>query len=99
MPVYQSMDEAFRKHPEVSVVVNFASFRSVHSTVMEILEYSKQIKTIAIIAEGVPESQTRALNKVAKTKQVGIIVSMAKYGLELSKTCFFLWVRYIFSRS
>jgi succinyl-CoA synthetase alpha subunit len=41
------MDEAFQKHPEVSVVVNFASFRSVYGSVMEMLEnHSKQIKTI-----------------------------------------------------
>ena len=73
MPVYQSMQEAFEKHPEVSVVVNFASFRSVYSSVMEILEYSDQIKTIGIIAEGVPESQTRAFNKAASKKNVGII--------------------------
>ena len=47
VPVYQSMKEAFLKHPEVSVVVNFASFRSVFESVMETLEYSNQIKTIA----------------------------------------------------
>jgi ATP citrate (pro-S)-lyase len=74
LPVYQSMEEAFRKHPEVSVAVNFASFRSVYDSVMEMLEkYSEQIKTIAIIAEGVPESQTRKFNKVAMEKGVGII--------------------------
>lgn len=74
LPVYESMEEAFRKHPEVSVVVNFASFRSVYDSVMEKLEnHSEQIKTIAIIAEGVPESQTRKFNKVAMEKGVGII--------------------------
>ena len=73
LPVYQNMKEACEKHPEVSVMVNFASFRSVYSSVMETLEYSDQIKTIAIIAEGVPESQTRALNKEAEKKKVGII--------------------------
>ena len=47
LPVYESMDEAFQKHPEVSVVVNFASFRSVYGSVMEMLEnHSEQIKTI-----------------------------------------------------
>lgn len=35
-----------------NVVVNFASFRSVHETVLEILKFNEQIKTIAIIAEG-----------------------------------------------
>jgi len=74
LPVYQNMEEAFKKHPEVSVVVNFASFRSVHGSVMEMLDnHSNQIKTIAIIAEGIPESQTRAFNKVAVDKGVGII--------------------------
>ena len=64
------MEEAFQKHPEVSVVVNFASFRSVYTSVLEILEYADQIKTIAIIAEGVPESQTRRINKAAHDKGV-----------------------------
>eukprot|EP00978_Attheya_sp_CCMP212_P000190 scaffold345_cov44-Attheya_sp.AAC.2 len=73
MPVFQSMKEAFDKHPEVTVMVNFASFRSVYSSVLETLEFSDKIKTIAIIAEGVPESQTRALNKMAQDKGVGII--------------------------
>lgn len=73
MPVYQKMKETFEKHPDASVLVNFASFRSVHSSVMEALQFSDQIKTIAIIAEGVPESQTRAFNKVAHDKGVGII--------------------------
>lgn len=73
MPVYQQMKECYEKHPDASVVVNFASMRSVYTSVTEILEFSKQIKTIAIIAEGVPESQTRALNMKANEKGVGII--------------------------
>lgn len=40
MPVYQSMGEAFKKHTDVTVVVNFASFRSVSSSAMEMLEFS-----------------------------------------------------------
>lgn len=48
LPVYQNTSEALKKHPEVSVVVNFASFRSVYGSVMDMLEnYSEQIKTIA----------------------------------------------------
>ena len=74
IPVYQNMKEAFAKHPEVTVCVNFASFRSVYASVMEMLDFAPQpIKAIAIIAEGVPESQTRALNKAALKKNVGII--------------------------
>lgn len=42
------------KHADVDTVVNFASSRSVYSSTMELMEFP-QIKTIAIIAEGVPE--------------------------------------------
>jgi len=86
VPVYQSMKEAFSKHPEVSVVVNFASFRSVYESVMETLQYSDQIKTIAIIAKGVPELQTRAFIKVASQKKVGIIGPATVGGIKPS--CF-----------
>lgn len=54
LPVYQEVAKAVSKHPDVDMVVNFASSRSVYSSTMELMEYP-QIKTIAIIAEGVPE--------------------------------------------
>lgn len=54
LPVYQEVSKAVAKHPDVDVVVNFASSRSVYSSTLELMEYP-QIKTIAIIAEGVPE--------------------------------------------
>ena len=73
IPVYQSMADACAKHSDASVVVNFASFRSVYDSVKETLDLTSNIKTIAIIAEGVPESQTRKLNKLAQDRGVGII--------------------------
>jgi ATP citrate (pro-S)-lyase len=73
IPVYTSIGEAVRKHPETSMMINFASFRSVYETVNEALEYSEQIKTIAIIAEGVPESQTRQIIRRADSLRVGIV--------------------------
>jgi ATP citrate (pro-S)-lyase len=54
LPVYQDVSKAVAKHADVDTVVNFASSRSVYSSTMELMEYP-QIKTIAIIAEGVPE--------------------------------------------
>jgi len=73
IPVYAKMSEAVQKHPEVEVMVNFASFRSVYSSVTETLDVAPQIKTIAIIAEGVPESRTKSLIEKAKSKGVNII--------------------------
>jgi ATP citrate (pro-S)-lyase len=72
LPVYQEVPKAIAKHPEVDVVVNFASSRSVYSSTMELMNYP-QIKTIAIIAEGVPERRAREIAYVAKKKGVTII--------------------------
>ena len=73
IPVYTTIKEAVMKHKDTSCMVNFASFRSVHETVMDAFQYSDQLKTVAIIAEGVPEMQTRELIATAERKGVGII--------------------------
>eukprot|EP00416_Gambierdiscus_australes_P022510 CAMPEP_0171078740 /NCGR_PEP_ID=MMETSP0766_2-20121228/14819_1 /TAXON_ID=439317 /ORGANISM="Gambierdiscus australes, Strain CAWD 149" /LENGTH=660 /DNA_ID=CAMNT_0011535887 /DNA_START=35 /DNA_END=2017 /DNA_ORIENTATION=+ len=72
MPVYTTTKEACQKHADAVTFINFASFRSVHETTVEALQYP-QIKTVAIIAEGVPEQQTRELIKMAEMKEVGMI--------------------------
>ena len=55
------------------MIVNFASCRSVHESCREIIEKCPQIKTIAIIAEGVPERHTKEINQRAKRAGVSII--------------------------
>ncbi|KAJ0340490.1 hypothetical protein COL922a_003298 [Colletotrichum nupharicola] len=72
LPVYQEVNKAMAKHPDVDVVVNFASSRSVYSSTMELME-NPQIKTIAIIAEGVPERRAREIAHKAQQKGVTII--------------------------
>lgn len=72
IPAYKSMAKAFATHPEATVMVTFASMRSVFETVLEALEFP-QIKVIAIIAEGVPENQTRKLLKIAHDRGVTLI--------------------------
>eukprot|EP00427_Karlodinium_veneficum_P044464 CAMPEP_0169253946 /NCGR_PEP_ID=MMETSP1016-20121227/38895_1 /TAXON_ID=342587 /ORGANISM="Karlodinium micrum, Strain CCMP2283" /LENGTH=1067 /DNA_ID=CAMNT_0009335339 /DNA_START=64 /DNA_END=3268 /DNA_ORIENTATION=+ len=66
IPVYNTVKAATAAHPNISVMVNFASFRSVYESTMEALEVSDKIKTIAIIAEGVPERQARSIIKKAE---------------------------------
>lgn len=102
MPVYASTEEALRKHSDVTVFVNFASFRSVYPSTMEVMAYNDaltasapagaagagasssssaaataapagRITTIAIIAEGVPEQQTRRLIREAGKRNVLLI--------------------------
>jgi len=72
MPVYTTTKQAVEKSPEASVFINFASFRSVYETSMEAMQYPS-IKTLAIIAEGVPEQQTRELIQTAERKGIGMI--------------------------
>merc|ERR1712048_950611 len=49
LPVYTTTKEAVAKHPDVSVFINFASFRSVHETSMEAMTYPS-IKTVPIFS-------------------------------------------------
>ncbi len=72
IPVYTSLVEAVRKHPNASLLINFASFRSVYETTMDALRLPS-LKTITIIAEGVPESQTRLIIREADEKGVRLI--------------------------
>ncbi|KAF8221585.1 ATP-citrate synthase [Tricholoma matsutake] len=78
LPVYTSVKEAVAKHPDVDVVVNFASSRSVYASTLECLEFS-QIKCLALIAEGVPERYAREILWKAKEKGV-LIVGPATVG-------------------
>jgi ATP citrate (pro-S)-lyase len=72
VPAYQSLKKAFSSHPDATVMITFASLRSVYDTVMEALHFP-QLKVIAIIAEGVPENQTRKIIRLAHEKGVTII--------------------------
>jgi succinyl-CoA synthetase alpha subunit len=72
LPMYRTFKEATEKHPEADVMVNFASFRSAYPTSKEALLH-KNIRTIAIIAEGVPEQRTKELIKIADEHKKWII--------------------------
>ncbi|XP_077979169.1 ATP-citrate synthase-like [Glandiceps talaboti] len=72
IPLYKSMEKAMKLHPEVDTLVNFASLRSAFDSTIEAMQFP-QIRSISIIAEGIPENKTRVLNKIAKEKNVTII--------------------------
>lgn len=72
IPVYKDMSNAMNKHPDADVLINFASLRSAYDSTMKALEFP-QIRTIAIIAEGIPENFTRKMNKCAAKKGVSVI--------------------------
>lgn len=70
--VYKNMKDAMRKHPDADVMINFASLRSAYDSTLETLGY-RQIRTIAIIAEGIPENMTRKMIKKARNLGVTVI--------------------------
>jgi succinyl-CoA synthetase alpha subunit len=72
VPIYKTLQLAIKNHPNANVMVNFASFRSAYPTSKEALE-SDSIRTVAIIAEGMPERQTRHLIKIADERNKVII--------------------------
>ncbi|MCJ1235306.1 citrate synthase [Varicellaria rhodocarpa] len=72
LPVYQTVEKAIAKHTDVNTVVNFASSRSVYTSTLELMEFP-QIKSIAIIAEGVPERRAREILHTAQKKGITII--------------------------
>ncbi|MFX0046966.1 MAG: citrate/2-methylcitrate synthase [Candidatus Hermodarchaeota archaeon] len=78
IPVYKTLEMALKKHPSADVMINFASFRSAYDTSKEALE-ADTIRVVVIIAEGVPERQSRHLIKIADDKNK-IIIGPATVG-------------------
>ncbi|OAD55728.1 ATP-citrate synthase [Eufriesea mexicana] len=72
IPVYKQMRDAMTKHTDADVMVTFASLRSAYESAVETMQFP-QIRTIAIIAEGIPENMTRKLILLAQQKGVTII--------------------------
>jgi succinyl-CoA synthetase alpha subunit len=72
IPMVRTIKEAVKMHPEADFMVNFASFRSAYATSKEALE-TKTIRSVAIIAEGVPEQRAKQLIKIANEKNKWII--------------------------
>ncbi|KRZ62350.1 ATP-citrate synthase [Trichinella nativa] len=71
IPVYKSMAKAIEKHPDASVLINFASLRSAYDATVEALQFP-QVRCIAIIAEGIPENFTRKL--ITRAEQAGVTI-------------------------
>ena len=72
VPVYKRMEEAMRTHPEVDVLINFASLRSAYDAAMEALAFP-QIRVMAVVAEGIPENYSRRLIACARSQKVTLI--------------------------
>jgi succinyl-CoA synthetase alpha subunit len=72
IPRYTSLEEAVKAHPEADTMVNFASERSCAETTMEALK-TDSIRTVIMIAEGVPQRDTRKIAAYAKKNKKWVI--------------------------
>jgi len=81
IPRYRTLAEAVAGHPETDVMVNFASERSCAETTLEALDI-ESIRTIAMIAEGVPQRDIRRIAAIAKAKGKWIIGPATVGGLK-----------------
>lgn len=78
IPVYGSTEAACAAHPTSDVFINFASYRSAYQSSYIALK-QQSIRTIAIIAEGVPERDTKKL--ISYANQTGkVIIGPATVG-------------------
>lgn len=78
LPMYRTIAEAAENHPDADVMVNFASHRSAFDTTMEALR-ENTIRTVAIIAEGVPERHARIIGATAR-RSGKVIIGPATVG-------------------
>ncbi|GFP85255.1 ATP-citrate synthase beta chain protein 1 [Phtheirospermum japonicum] len=70
IPVHSAIEAACAAHATADVFINFASFRSAAASTMAALK-QPTIRVVAIIAEGVPESDTKQLIAYAKANNKG----------------------------
>ncbi|BDA50082.1 ATP-citrate synthase beta chain protein 1 [Coccomyxa sp. Obi] len=78
IPVSGSVPEAVKLHPKADVFINFASFRSAYESSMEAMKQST-IRVVAVIAEGVPEADTKKLIAYARANNK-ILIGPATVG-------------------
>src|SRR3989344_6554709 len=72
IPIFDSIEKAVSKNKDAEVLINFASFRSAFASSKEALKYDS-IKCVVIVAEGIPEQQTKELIYLAKEEKKLII--------------------------
>jgi succinyl-CoA synthetase alpha subunit len=72
LPIYPTVADACADFPETDVMINFASYRSAYPTTLEATQ-QEQLRTMVIIAEGVPERRARHLRHLAVDRGLNIV--------------------------
>ncbi|KAG7991169.1 hypothetical protein I3843_02G061800 [Carya illinoinensis] len=72
IPVHSTIEVACAAHPTADIFINFASFRSAAASSMDALK-QPTVRVVAIIAEGVPESDAKQLIAFAQANNKVVI--------------------------
>ncbi|GJZ28757.1 ATP-citrate synthase beta chain protein 2 [Tanacetum coccineum] len=72
IPIHSTIEAACAAHPTADVFINFASFRSAAASSKLALK-QPTIRVLAIIAEGVPESDTKELISYARSNNKTVV--------------------------
>lgn len=84
IPVFRTVGEASARHRDADVVINFASLRSACETTLAALE-EPAIRTVVVIAEGIPEQQARILAHESKARGKWLIGPATVGGIAAGK--------------
>lgn len=72
IPVFKTIEQSVAFDPGADVLINFASTRSSYQSSHDALN-TDTVRTLILVAEGMPENQTRELIRIAKEKNKWII--------------------------
>lgn len=72
IPVFKTIKQATNSFKKADIFINFASTRSSFKSSVEALQ-TGSIKILVLVAEGIPENQTRELIRLAKSNNKWII--------------------------
>jgi ATP citrate (pro-S)-lyase len=72
LPVYSNIEDIIKNHNNIAIALNYYSFRSAYDTTINIMKIPT-IKTVAIIAEGVPVRQAKLLKALANNLNIAIL--------------------------
>ncbi|XP_049851289.1 uncharacterized protein LOC126325839 [Schistocerca gregaria] len=78
LPIYGSISKAIECQPQAKVFINYASHRSAYDSSLEALQYNT-IQCVVIIAEGIPESQSKRL-RILSERLGKIVIGPATVG-------------------
>ena len=72
IPVFNNINDIIKANLNITIALNYYSFRSSYDTTLEIMKIPS-IKSISIIAEGIPVRQSKMIKYIGEQKNITIL--------------------------